>query len=58
MVKNITQKINGKAKERPKDMQPTRTKERKELVPHVVRNYLTHNPSNVTYMQIMGFNNN
>jgi hypothetical protein len=32
MAKTITPKTNGKAKERPKDVQPTRTKERKELV--------------------------
>jgi len=32
MAGTITQKTNGKAKERPKDAQPARTKERRELV--------------------------
>ncbi len=47
-----------KAKERPKDAQPTRTKKGRELVPLVVGSYLTHGPSNVTNMQIMKSNNN
>jgi hypothetical protein len=32
MARTITPKTNGKAKERPKDAQPARTKERKELM--------------------------
>jgi hypothetical protein len=43
-------------KKRPKDAQPTKIKERRELVAIVVRSYLNHNPFNVTYMQIMRFN--
>jgi len=33
-----------RAKERPKDMQFVETKEGRDLVPFVVRNYFTHNP--------------
>jgi hypothetical protein len=42
----------GKAKERPKDAQPIGTKKRETII------YLTHIPSNVTYMQIVRFYNN
>jgi hypothetical protein len=35
-----------------------RTKEGKELVPLVVGSYLTHKPSNVTFIQIMRSNSN
>jgi len=58
MAGTITWKTEGKAKERPKDARPTRTEERRELVLLVVGSYLTHNPSNVAYMQIMKSNNN
>jgi hypothetical protein len=58
MVKTITQKTKGKAKERPKDVQPARIKERRELVPLVVGSYLTHSLSNVVCIQIMKSNNN
>jgi hypothetical protein len=58
MAKTITQKTKGKAKKRPKDVQPTRTKGGKDLVPLMVRSYLTHNPSNITCMQIVSSNNN
>jgi hypothetical protein len=58
MARTITHKTKRKAKERLKDKQPTRTKEGRELIPLVVRSYFTHNPSNVTYMQIIGFNSN
>jgi len=58
MTKTITWKTKGKAKERPKDVKPTRTKEGRELVSFVIGNYFTHSLSNVTYMQIMRFNNN
>jgi hypothetical protein len=58
MVRTITQKTKGKAKERPKDAQPTSTKERRELVPLMVGSYLTYNPSNVACMQIVRSNNN
>jgi hypothetical protein len=47
MAKTITRETKRKAKEKPKDAQPARTKKRKELVPLVVGNYLTHDPSNV-----------
>jgi hypothetical protein len=43
---------------RPKDAQPTRTKERRELIPLMVGSYFTHNLSNVTHMQIMTSNSN
>ncbi len=55
----------GKVKERPKDRQPTGTKEGRELIPLVVGtkegreliplvvgSYLTHSPSYVARMQI------
>jgi hypothetical protein len=58
MARTITPKTKGKAKERPKDTQPVRTKEGRELVPLVVGNYFTHNLSNVICMQIVKFNNN
>jgi hypothetical protein len=41
MVRTITWKTKGKAKERPKDTQPARAKEGRELVPLVVGSYLT-----------------
>jgi hypothetical protein len=52
MAGTITRKTKGKAKEKPKDAQPTKTKEGRELIPFVVRSYLTHRPSNVTYMHL------
>jgi hypothetical protein len=47
-------------KERPKDVQPARTKKKegRELVLLVVGNYFTHNLSNVVCIQIVRFNNN
>jgi hypothetical protein len=54
----ITRKTKGKAKERPKDAEPIGTKEGRELVPLMVGSYFTHNPYNVTCMQIVRFNNN
>jgi hypothetical protein len=57
MVGTITRKTKGKAKKRPKVVQPTSTKERKELVPLMVGSYLTHNPSNLACMQIVRSNN-
>jgi hypothetical protein len=44
MARTITQKTKGKAKERPKDTQPTRTKEGRELVLFMVGNYFTLRP--------------
>jgi hypothetical protein len=58
MARIITWKTKGKAEKRSKDTQPARTKEGRELVPLVVRNYLTHCFSNVTCMQIVRFNTN
>jgi len=58
MVETITWKIKGKARERPKDTQPTRTKEGKERVCFVVGSYFTTALLNVTCMQIVRFNNN
>jgi len=51
MARTITQKTKTKAKKWSKDRQLARTKERKELVTLVVESYLTHNPSNVAYIQ-------
>jgi len=51
MVGSITLKTKGKAKERPKDTQPARTKEGRELIHVVEGSYLTHSPSNVTSME-------
>ncbi len=50
MVKTITRKTKGKAKEKPKYVLLAGTKERRELVPLMVRSYLTHSPFNVTYI--------
>jgi hypothetical protein len=48
-----------KAKERPKDVQPIRTKKKERaLVLLVVGIYFTHNPFHVAYMQIMRSNSN
>jgi hypothetical protein len=47
----------GKAKERPKDAQATRTKEGRELVLFMVGNYFTQHPFNVTRIQFMKYNN-
>jgi hypothetical protein len=47
MAGTITRKTKGKARDRPKDTQPTRTKGGRELVPFMVGSYLTHNLSNV-----------
>jgi hypothetical protein len=58
MAETITRKTKGKAKEKPKDTQPARTKEGRELVPFVVGSYFTHNLFNIVYMQIMKSNNN
>jgi hypothetical protein len=58
MVGTITQKTKGKVKEKLKDTQPVGIKKGRELVLLVVGSYLTHNPSNVTNMQIVRFNNN
>jgi hypothetical protein len=44
------------SQKRLKDVQPTRTKERRELVPLVRGSYLIHSPSNVAHMQIVRFN--
>jgi hypothetical protein len=58
MVKTITRKKKGKAKERPKNVQPVGTKEGRKLILLVVGSYFTHNPFNVTCMQIMKSNSN
>jgi hypothetical protein len=58
MVGTITQKTKGKAIERPTKVQPTGTKEGRKLIPLMVRSYLIHSPSNVTYMQIVRSKNN
>ncbi len=39
-------------------MKPTRTKEGREIIPFMVESYLTHNFSNVTYMQMVRSNSN
>jgi hypothetical protein len=43
---------------KPKDVKPPGTKEKRELVPLVGGSYLTHNSSNATCMQIRRSNNN
>jgi hypothetical protein len=59
MVGTIIGETKAKAKERPNDAQLTRTKNKGQaLIPLVLENYLTHNPSNVTYMQIVRSNSN
>jgi len=57
MARTIQGGQKGKAKERPKDVKPTRTRKGRELIPFVVGSYLTHNHSNVISMQIMKSNN-
>jgi hypothetical protein len=58
MAKTIKWKTKGRAKERPKEVQPKGTKERRGLILLVVRSYFTHNPSNVANMRIVRSNNN
>jgi len=53
MARTITQKTKRKAKERPTYAQPIGTKEGRKLVPLVVGSHFTHNPFNVTYMEIV-----
>jgi hypothetical protein len=50
MAKTITHKTKRKAKKRPIDAQPKRTKEKRELVPFMVESYVIHNPFNVASM--------
>ncbi len=47
MVEPSQRRQKGKAKERLKDAQPTRTKKGKKLIPFMVGSYLTQHPSNV-----------
>jgi hypothetical protein len=42
MARTIKWKTKGKGNERPKDAQPARTKEGKELIPLVKGSHLTH----------------
>jgi hypothetical protein len=58
MARTITRKTKRKAKERPKDVQPARTKKGRDLVPLVVGSSFTYSPFDVACMQIMKFNNN
>jgi hypothetical protein len=54
MVRIITRTTKKKVRKRPKDAQPARTKEGKELIISIVLgSYLTHNPSNVACKQIV-----
>jgi hypothetical protein len=50
--KKKTPRQKGKVKDRPKNLQNAGTKERRELIPLMVRSYVTHSPSNVACMQI------
>jgi len=50
MTRTIIGKTKRKAKERPKDVQPARTKERRKLVPIVLGSFFTHSPFDVAYM--------
>ncbi len=52
MVRTVTRKTKRKAKERPTYAQPIGTKEGRKLVPLVVGSYFTHNPFNVTCMEL------
>jgi hypothetical protein len=52
MVKTITWKTKGKAKEKSKDGGCARTKERRELVPLMVGSYFTHNHFNVVVLML------
>ncbi len=49
---------NEKAKERSKDEHPTRTKKGRGLVLLMVGSYLTHDPYNVAFTQIVRSNSN
>ncbi len=57
-ISMVRTKIGETKREGQRTHSPQEPKKRRELVLIVVRNYLTHNPSNVTYMQIVIFNNN
>jgi hypothetical protein len=50
MAKTIKWKTKGRAKKRPKEVQPKGTKEGRGLILLMVISYFTHNPSNVTNM--------
>ncbi len=50
--------ITWKAKERPKDALPAKSKERRKLIPFMVGSYFTHSPYNVANMQVVRSNNN
>jgi hypothetical protein len=58
MARTITRKTKGNSKKRPKDAQPTWTKEGKKLVPLMVRSCLIHIPSNIACMQIVSSSSN
>jgi hypothetical protein len=53
MVRTITWKTKGKAKEKPKDTQPTRTQERRKLVPLVIGTYIDSSHQCFYYSEIL-----
>ncbi len=59
MVKTITRKtkMEGQRKAKKRTAHKNQKKGR-ELIPLMVGSYLTHDPSNVAYMQIVSLNNN
>jgi hypothetical protein len=59
MARTITRETKKESQKKAK-RQTTRKnqKKRRKLIPFVVGSYLTHCPSNVTYMQIVKSNNN
>jgi hypothetical protein len=59
MVRTIKEETKKEGQRKAKRLTTRRNQEKgKELVPLVVGSYLTHNPSIVTYMQIVRFNSN
>ncbi len=59
MARTITRETKkGRPKKGQKTYNPQEPNERKDLIPSVLGNYITHGPYNVTCMQIMRSNNN
>ncbi len=58
MIKTITKRQKKVAPKKGPKMNNLEEPKRKDLIPFVVRNYLTHDLSNVTCKQIVRSNNN
>jgi len=58
MVETITEETKKEGQRKAKGYTTHKNQKGRELIPFVVGNYLTHNLFNVTYIQIMRYNNN